>query len=372
MIRVDLLTDAKKGLYEEFLDNAEISSAMYSLEWSRAICDLGKDSSYFIVAEEDGKIVGVLPLYYYKGRFGNLLNTNAWHTISGITCLSNCDRKRVYEELLDYCLYLAKELDCSVVSIGTNPFLEDKEYYFEVFKPDYVMENFVQYICLKEIFDENGVIVHPNYAKRTNLSRNLEKAKLQKVVISDVQSEDNVNQLFKIQEKRMKELGTSPFPPSFMHSVLKNLTLHGKGKYLFAFIDEKMVAGCLFLANKKVMDIYMMCMDSDYKEVRMNYALTDYMLKWGYKNGISFFHWMSSPCKGDGVYKWKEQWGSRERTFWYLTRILGDISQWRRNSLSELAKAYEWHYLLPFNLLANSNKNFTTKNELTSFLKSFQ
>lgn len=370
MIKVDLLTESKESAYEKFLGNVKFSSPQHSLRWRDFVCSLGMDVPYFVIAESDGSIVGALPLYYYKGRFGNLLTTNAWHTISGIICSDDGNKRDIYKSLLDYSLNLAKELDCAVLSIGTNPFLNDIAYYKEYFQPDYMLENFIQYFYLSEIFDDKGNFVHPNYTKRTNLSRNLRKAKQQQLIISDVQSEDNVYECFEIQDKRMRELGTTPFPLSFFYNALKILTLKGEGKFVFAFSGEKMIAGSLFLFNRNMMNIYMMCMDSDYKEFGTNYLLTDYMLRFGYEKGVSIFNWMSSPRKGDGVYRWKEQWGSRERSFWYLTRVLGDISQWRSISLKELMEAYSFHYVLPFNLLATPEKRFTTKNELAFFIKS--
>lgn len=66
---------------------------------------------------------------------------------------------------------------------------------------------------------------------------------------------------------------------------------------------------------------------------------------------------------------WKEKWGSHERRFLYLTRILGDISHWKNMDFNELKQSYRFHYLLPFNLL-HSHSRFTTKDKLVSFMPS--
>lgn len=373
MLEVDLLTKNDEAAYENFLNECELGSIQFSLNWRDTLTGLGKDRHYFIVAKENDRIVGALPLYYYKSRFGDLLTTIAWHTISGIICHRKRDCRDVYEKILDYSLNLAGELDCLALSMNTNPFLDGKartrEYHLEYLGPNYLMENFVQYVCLNEIFDEKGNIFHPNYARRSNLRRNLEKAKLHSIEISEEQTKANVNECFRIYKKRMQEIGAVPLPRKFFDSALKNLTLKEKGKFLFAFYKGKMVSGCLFLFNRRIMDVYMMCMDSEYREVRANFLLTYYMLKWAHRNGISILNWMSSPRRGDGVYNWKEQWGSHECTFLYLTKILGDISQWKNMDYSELAEAYNLHYLLPFNLLKNADSKFTSKDVLTSFMR---
>lgn len=171
----------------------------------------------------------------------------------------------------------------------------------------------------------------------------------------------------------MRELGSYPLPQSFFNSALKNLSLQHHGKFLFVFYKERMIASCLFLQGNGLLDVYMLCMDSDFKEFRPNFAITKYLLEWAYKNKIKLLNWMSSPIRGDGVYKWKAQWGSRERTFRYLTRIIGDVSIWRELSVQELSNAYKFHYLLPFNALNTLNApKTTTKDEVTVFIRAMQ
>lgn len=367
--RVSLLEENEATAYEVFLDQCIPCSVQSSLDWRNVICALGKDEPYFVVAKEGDKIVGVLPLYFLKNKLGNLLTTNAWHTMSGVVCFKD-QAKNICKSILEYSLALARDLDCTILSIGTNPFHDYNDYYLGVLRPDYVMENFVQYIRMKEIFDEKSNLMHPNYVSRTNLSRNLAKAKSQPLVISDEQTDENVAQCFKLHEKRMKELGAEPIPKRFFESVLKNLTSRGKGKFLSVRYEDNMVGTCLFLNSKTMMDAYMLSMDSKFARLGTNFLLTYYMLRGARENNINVFNWMSSPRKGDGVYKWKEQWGSHEGTCFYFTRVLGDISKLQQADYSELSSAYEFHYLLPFNLLNNPGVKFTTKDELTSFVQS--
>jgi hypothetical protein len=371
MAKIDLLTESEEGSYREFLANCKHSSVQYSLDWRNTIRDLGKDEPFFVVAKEHDEIVGVLPLYYYRSKMGNLLTTVAWHTISGIilsTAVLDQERGRtLYKGLLDYSVELAKELDCKALSIGTNPFLDDKGYYLEYLQPDYQMENFIQYINLNEIFDKQGNVVHPNYAQRSNLSRNLKSAELQKAVISDDPSKSNLEQFFKLYSERMKEFHAMPIPKQMFNSIHKNLVCKGKGKFLFTLFQEKIVSSALFLFNERIMDDYTMCMDPKYRNLRSNYLIVYRMLKWATERGVSIFNWQSSPMREDGVYRWKEQWGSRETTSLYLSKIFNHLSQWNNVDLKELREAYSFHYLLPFNLLKNE-KGFTTKDQVSRYV----
>ena len=373
MLKTDLLTRQEEALYENFLNKCRFSSVQHSVDWRNTISDLGKDEPFFIVAKENNEIVGVLPLYYYRSKSGNLLTTIAWHTISGIILSETATAKETerggYRALLDHSIELAKELDCTALSIATNPFLDDKEYYVERLQPDYRMENFIQYINLNEIFDEQGNAVHPNYARRSNLSRNLRRAEIQNTVISDEPTRDNVEECLRVYSKRMKEVHATPLPNEMFGSINKNLVSKGKGKFVFAFNQGKIVSAALVMFNNRLIDAYMMCMDSEYRETRSNFLITYYLLKWASQRGISILNWQSAPSKKDGVYRWKEQWGSRELTFLYFTKILGDISQWKNMDLDGLKQAYGFHYLLPFNLLkSKDNSRFTTKDAVSRIL----
>jgi hypothetical protein len=370
MVKIDLLTESEEGSYRDFLARCAHSSVQYSLDWRNTIRDLGKDEPFFVVAKENDEIVGILPLYYYRSKLGNLLTTIAWHTISGIM-LSNAaadkHKARVqYKALLDYSLGLAKELDCAALSISTNPFLDDKEFYSE-FKPDYSMENFIQYIDLREIFNKQGNAVHANYVGRTNLSRNLKTAGLQNTVFSDEATRDKIDECLCIYSKRMDELHATPVPKNMFDSIQKNMVSNGKGKFIFALNQGKMISAALVLYNDRMLDAYMMCMDSEYRQLRSNFLIIYHIMKWANDNGISIFNWQSSPSRWNGVFRWKEQWGSRELKSLYLTKILGGISQWKNTDLHELREAYRFHYLLPFNLLKSENRS-TTKDEVSCFL----
>ncbi len=371
---VDVLEKNEEALLQDFVEKIPSSSVQSGLNWRNLICDMKKDEPYFVITKRNNEITGVLPLYFFTHKFGNVLTSNAWNTISGILCpqKKGSEQKQICEMLLDYSISIAQEMDCSVLTVGTNPFIDDDDFY-STLQPDYVLENFVQYIPIDEIFDKNGAFIHPNYLKRTNLSRNLDKLNQHQLVISEEQNQEYLDQAFLLQEKRMRELGTCSLPRIFFESALKNITLQHQGKFLFAFYEKRMIATCLFLYCHGLMDVYMLCMDSDFKHFRPNFAITKYLLEWAYKNKMKLLNWMSSPLRGEGVYKWKEQWGSRERTFRYLTKITGDISIWRELSVQELVNTYKFHYLLPFNLL-NTPKTpqITTKDEVAEFIQAIQ
>jgi hypothetical protein len=370
---VDVLGKEEEELFQAFRAKIPLLSTQSGLNWGNLICGMKQDEAYFVVTKQNNEITGALPLYLFKNKWGNVLTSNPWNTISGImfSKRSPSEQRQICKALLSYSLSLAQKMDCSTLTISTNPFLDDDDSLYSIIKPDYILENFVQYIAIDEVFDKNGVFSHPNYVKRTNLSRNLDKVSENGITISEEQRPEYIEEAFKLQEKRMSELGSCPYPRVFFDSALKNIAMKNEGKFLFAFYRGQMIATCFFLYNARLIDVYMLCMDSDFKQIAPNFALIKYLLQWAYKNKIQLVNWMSSPLRGEGVYKWKEQWGSKELTFRYLTKITGDISIWRTLSKQELARSYHFHYLMPFNMLnAKNGSNITTKDAVAVFIQS--
>ena len=367
LFKVDVLEKGYEEEYEGFLNECRNSSVQHSLDWAKVVDDLGKDKPYFAVAREKNKIVGALPLYFFKCPLGNLLTTTSWYTISGIVSSEKSFCSDIYRSLLNFATNLGKELDCAAISIGTNPFMGDESLYLENYKSDYTLENFVQYIVLSDVFSKEGIVVHPNYLSRNEFTKNLRTAQRQPITISEEPTEKNLDEWYKIHEKRMNELRATPMPKDLFTSIRSNLVSKNKGKFIFAFCEGQMLSGGVYLFNRKEMDAFMISANSDFRKLRPNYLTTFNLLEWANATGIAIFNWMSSSRRNDGVYLWKKKWGSNERTFLYLTKVLSDISEWKEMDYHELKKAYSFHYLLPFNLLKDSNCRFTTKDQLSSF-----
>ena len=68
---------------------------------------------------------------------------------------------------------------------------------------------------------------------------------------------------------------------------------------------------------------------------------------------MRFYNWQGSP-PGGGVYRFKRQWGSRDYSYCYLTRITGDPAPFLRSSVREIGRGYRWHYVLPFDRIGSN------------------
>jgi hypothetical protein len=70
------LTDgALRARYDALFEDCPAAFIQQSTYWSEVIQDLGPDRPIFLLCEEDGIAVGGLPLYLFRGRFGDVLTS---------------------------------------------------------------------------------------------------------------------------------------------------------------------------------------------------------------------------------------------------------------------------------------------------------
>jgi hypothetical protein len=103
----------------------------------------------------------------------------------------------------------------------------------------------------------------------------------------------------------------------------------------------------------------MPAMRSRFANLRPNYLLASRSIDWAHRVGARFYNWQASPPEG-GVHRFKAQWGGRDYSYSFLTRITGNAEPYLGSEISEIAAGYPWHYVLPFDRIAAGNPSIDT------------
>ncbi len=252
-----------------------------------------------------------------------------------LTNLKNDEKEKVYMALLNEMIRYAVGKECILASISTPPFSEDLELYETLFRPEYVMPNFIQYIDLKG---------SKNYHR--NINRKVNKAIEVGVKITEVESSENLNAFYNIYKKRMMQVGAIMCPPNFF-KIVKDKA-NENTKFIFASYEGKMVSGMLLLYNNHIVDDFYATMDMDYNYTEANSLLTDYAIDWSRKKGVRYWNWQSLPAKESGAYTFKARWGSSEGMHYYLTKVLGDLTDLKKCSIEHIKKEFQWYFVMPY------------------------
>lgn len=341
--------------YNAFLDTCKYSFIQQSTIWRDVIKDLGPDEPYLLLAREGSNPVGALPLYLYRGKFGNIMTSVPQPgPLGGIACDINLENKEtMYKILIDYAVGLAREKNCCLFTVITSPFVSDSELYRRFMAPEYELENFTQYIALEEMFDDKGIARY--MSKRNIVKRKIENARAEGIGIKESTSLSDFDTWYEIHATRHRELGIRPLEKKLFMSIIEKAVPQDRAKFLVAWYNKTIIGGCFYIYNKSICDAFLMSANSEFIELGTNYALTDSFLKWANENNKQIFNWQSSPSRSGGVYEFKRRWGSKEAVYYFLTKVVGDISGIMSGNFGEVREAYKNHFLLPCKAAGDTN-----------------
>ncbi len=339
-VRTFTASDKKSCLlYETFLLSCPNSVVQQTLAWSNVITDMDRDQAFFCMVVDRNQVIGVLPLYVYKHPLGNILTSVPYPGPLGGVAASQ-KNNAIYAALLDSMEEVSKKNECVAATIITSPFAQDIEIYRKVMRIDYEMENFTQCVDLQQpLLFSHGI--------RNKLHKNIGELE-----IFESNEREVIEKWWNIHRKRMSELGADPIPLELFHAISTHLVPH-HARFFFITSAGTLIGGCLYIFHRDILDVYMLSCDSDYQKISPATHLTNHTIRWAKENGFRVYNFQSSKRKGDGVYQFKAQWGAKEVPYFFLTKTFRPLGKLIGKPLSDIRRAYQWHYLAPFSLWDN-------------------
>jgi len=338
---------------EAFFEHCPGSFAQQTPAWRNVIAPLGPDAPHFLVCRRAGEVVGVMPAYAFDGPLGRILTSVPQAgPLGGIACGWAAGAEAVYDALLEAYLALANSLDAVVATLITNPFHPDRALYEKRFRPDYDLENVTQVLDLEEDLDEGGMPARMS----ANLRRNLRKATSGGLRIDEDQSAENLEAWYAIHAERHAEIGATPLPRELFRGALAEMVPKNKARFFFVRRTAgrgEIVAGGFYVFHDQVIDALMPSTAKAYANLAPNFLLAAHTIRWARERGLRYYNWEPSPPAG-GVYRFKRQWGSRDITYHYLTRVTGDAAPFLQSTPAEISRHYPWHFVLPFDKVGSA------------------
>lgn len=360
---VEVLERQYAAPYNQLFKDCPHALAQQSLQWADVIAPLSPDKPYFLVVrgKDEAAVLGGLPLYYFEGKYGGIL-TSVPHAgpLGGVLCRTDMDdelRRETYGALTRKAIQIAEKLRCISLSIITNPFLDDAEFYKYEAQPHYVLNNFCQAMDLFSLIDPSGSYKTGRSSHNNKIRNNLAKAKKADVYVHWA-GESDFEPWYEIHCKRHQELGAAPLPKPLLNGIISIMKPEGAGGLAIARIDERIVGGCFYIWNRNVADAFIISSDSDYFDCGINYAVTDFAVRYFHDKEIRWFNWQS--CKrNSSVYAFKEQWGSQELNYQFLTWTFSGFQRVLLEDIDKVSKVYPGHYVAPFEAIKKKVVNGT-------------
>jgi hypothetical protein len=184
----------------------------------------------------------------------------------------------------------------------------ESESFFDINDMLYIQNKFYLVAETADSVDANG-LSFKKALKRSNLSRNLKKAKLQGLNFSlSDQLKDLVFWHKNCHEIRINELGGKLWSFNLLKSFLESDT----GK-LALVKDEhnKIIGGCFILVCTSSIELFMMSTPQESLNLGANFILTEGIYLYAYSSGIPKINWQSSNPPSGSLHEYKLSWNAK-------------------------------------------------------------
>lgn len=327
--------------YNALFDRCERAFIQQSSHWAHMIAPLGPDEPIFLLCEDDGQDIAGLPLYLYSPPSGSILTSvpqaGPLGGIFHLTGLSPEKQSEAYRCLLDAAKEIAAREKCLTLTVISNPFRNDRDLYERFLQPEWVLENFTQYLDLSEP------------AQRSHGHRNnLNKAKKRGFRVEVCTTDSDFNRWYDIHCERHGEIGATPLDHRLLYGIFKQSGPLQKSRLFLVRFEQEIAAGALLVYHQKIADVFMLSVSKKFMEDKPNFVAVDESIGWASQAGVEIYNWQSSENRRSGVYDFKRQWGSRDIPYFFLTKCTGAVEDLKRIGSGSMKVAYKGHYVLPF------------------------
>jgi len=353
-----LRNEKQRKCYDKLFSETPMATIQQSSLWAEVIAPLGPDQPIFLMLKSGEQGIAGLPLYLFESSYGSILTSVPQPgPLGGIFVHPQIQKKEyplIYKRLLDYAKQIAREFCCLTLTLISHPFIDDAQLYEYHGSPDFIFQNFTQFIDL-ENFDR------PSKGIRENLF----KARDAGFKIRMATDTDWLEEAYPLHDQGHRRLGITPLPKPFFAAMINHLHKTNQVSMLGAWDQNCLIGACILIHHKDVLDVMMLNKDFSYTQSHPNSLLIDAGIQYARSKGIKIWNFQSSPNRTSGVYRYKKLWRSSEASYCFFTWVFGEWKVIKKIGRSGIKKHYPWHYVLPFSLFQNdTEQNFFIKEEL--------
>jgi len=302
-IRLAGNTDAPQ--WDAFVERHQDASPYHLWAWKEAVEDAYSHKGYYLLAEENGEIIGVFPLIHMQMFFlSNQLVSLPFCDIGG--CLTNSPETEAL--LINEAIRVGAELKVNTIDIRTHiPQIQT------VNRQTTVSSDKVR--MLLDLPHGSEILWEKFKSKlRSQISRSTKNG-----LRFTWGNQDCVKQFYDVFSANMHDLGSPVHAKCWIQAVLDH---YGDAARMGLIHKEGTTIGCgIILMTGKRACIPWASTIREYNNLSPNMLLYWSFLKYAANSGLHRFDFgRSTP--GEGTYKFKAQWGPEPQTLYWHTVYL--------------------------------------------------
>lgn len=294
--------------WDEYVFNHNGSTFYHQVKWKNIVMKSYGHKPYYLIAIEDGKIRGLLPIFLIKNLLsGTKLVSSPYSPYGGAIG----DNSLIENLLIEHAVNITKKLNADYLELR-----------FNIHKAKKFLTN-NNYVTLILKLDKESNVVWDRFSNK--IRNAVRKSIRNKLEISS----GNLKDFYSIYASNMRDLGAPVHDKNFfyfMHSEFGK-----KAEIFLVKHNDKPIAGAIILFFKDTVISGWAASDKKYSDLNPNNYLYWNVIKASCERGYTFFDFGRS-VRDSGTYRFKKAWGAEESQLeyvYYLNKIKGipDTSQ---------------------------------------------
>ncbi|PIQ86230.1 MAG: hypothetical protein COV73_04930 [Candidatus Omnitrophica bacterium CG11_big_fil_rev_8_21_14_0_20_43_6] len=290
--------DKHRDAWDSFVEDCLLSTIYHTFSWLQIFQEtLGYTQKGFILLDDQGKVVGGLPLFEVKGLGVRKLVSMPFRDRGGLLAQEASGRHFLLEEAVrlykkgKYDLLLIKE-DLPLDGLNLNRW-------------GFQESNF----WVKTVVDLKEGVASIWNRLENNAQGPVKQAKKLDVRVHCAKDINEMRLFYRIFLKKRKSLGVPCFPEVFFVHLWQHLCVKRKACLFMAYKGNTPLGGILLLLHKNtVIDGYAASCP-EYNELRANDLLVWESIDWAGQNGYSLFDFGADSSRQESLLAFKRKWG---------------------------------------------------------------
>ena len=336
-MKVVKLTTSLEKKYCDFLDKNPNSMLYHTLKYKKLLESfISCNSDYLICIDEYENVTGVLPVMSKNGIYGKVYNALPFYGANGSILFENIEVRKSIIEAYNHLV-----VDSLSATLITSPFDAQPE-------PNDLKYDLKDYRIGQITFfpvNANDLMSLFHYKTR-NMVR---KAQKNNIVIKIENTSDALEYLYSTHVENLEEIGGKVKTKYFFDSFQVHFEAGKDFNIYVAYINGIRIAALLLFYHKKIVEYYTPVISQNYRELQPLSLLIFEAMQDAVQNGFTSWNWGGTWGSQDGVYRFKQRWGTTDINYYYYSQINNESAYYV--SKEKLLNEYEYFFVLPFQSL---------------------
>ncbi|MEN1760770.1 GNAT family N-acetyltransferase [Anoxynatronum sibiricum] len=298
-----------------------------------------------VCLDADGATRGVLPFVRFCHEYGDVIHSLPFLGYGG-PVVDEHDQEDTLNRLIIHLVEYATAENILTITLCLPPFTSHSGLIESILQPDYTLQNFFQYIDLKQPFQQSM-----GGLQRRKRTRNMRIAGQQGIIVTQDHRETSLKYWYEhIYLPRLTKTGGAIYPWQVFKALGKAAEQH-RVLIQYAMKEDQMIGGGIYLKQPCSLDNYMRVVSDEGLTMGAGILLDWSSLEYAQNEKYDYYNWQSCDAVGSDIYRYKESWGSQIAYHQYMTKVTGCLETLKEKGLQSIKEAYAGVFVIPFSEL---------------------